>query len=78
MLRESEALNDLPKGCEMKVQQIPAPGPFTITFNLPGPVDPRLCSPEFRTDGIFEAIVMKHVAAEGLPENWHKGSFPDI
>ena len=73
MITEStEALKDSPEGYEMTVQQLPSPGPFTITFNLPGPVDPRVCSPEFRADGIFEAIVMKHVATEGLRDNWYK------
>ncbi|KAL8218393.1 hypothetical protein R6Q57_021766 [Mikania cordata] len=44
---------------EMKFQQQSPPGPFTLSFSLPGPVDPRLFSPNFRSDGIFEAIVMK-------------------
>ncbi|KAG6785539.1 hypothetical protein NC652_005069 [Populus alba x Populus x berolinensis] len=43
----------------MKSQQMCPPGPFTVSFNLPGPVDPRLVSPKFRTDGIFEAVVIK-------------------
>ena len=43
----------------MKFQQMCPPGPFTVSFNLPGPVDPRLVSPKFRTDGIFEAVVIK-------------------
>lgn len=52
---------------QMKVQQLCPPGPFTISFNLPGPVDPRLFSPNFRSDGILEVVVMKHRApqAEG-------------
>lgn len=45
---------------QMKVQQLCPPGPFTICFNLPGPVDPRLFSPNFRPDGILEMVVMKH------------------
>ncbi|KAL3340671.1 hypothetical protein AABB24_029018 [Solanum stoloniferum] len=80
VITESEALKNSLKHYEMKVQQLPSPGPFTISFNLPGPVDPRLCSPQFRTDGILEVIVMKYqiplVSAEGLPENWYNGSFP--
>ena len=44
---------------QMKVQQLCPPGPFTISFNLPGPVDPRLSSPTFRPDGILEVVVMK-------------------
>ncbi|XP_062097821.1 increased DNA methylation 3 [Humulus lupulus] len=44
----------------MKVQQLCPPGPFTISFSLPGPVDPRLFSPSFRPDGILEVVIMKH------------------
>lgn len=43
----------------MKYQQRSPPGPFTIDFNLPGPVDPRLFSPKFRADGILEVVVMR-------------------
>lgn len=48
-------------GClyRMQVQQLCPPGPFSITFNLPGQVDPRLFSPNFRSDGIFEVVVVK-------------------
>ncbi|KAM7257527.1 hypothetical protein ACFE04_013268 [Oxalis oulophora] len=35
------------------------PGEFTLSFSLPGPVDPRLFSPNFRSDGILEGIVIK-------------------
>lgn len=35
------------------------PGPFKLSFNLPGPVDPRFVSPNFRSDGIFEAVVIR-------------------
>ncbi|XP_052191309.1 increased DNA methylation 3-like isoform X2 [Diospyros lotus] len=45
---------------EMKFQQQCPPGPFTLSFRLPGPVDPRLFSPSFRSDGILEAVVMKY------------------
>ncbi|KAJ8538215.1 hypothetical protein K7X08_014755 [Anisodus acutangulus] len=79
VVTESEVLKNSPKGYEMKVQQLSPPGPFTISFNLPGPVDPRLCSPHFRADGILEVIVLKYriplASAEGLPENWYNGSF---
>lgn len=44
---------------EMKFQQQCLPGPFSLSFFLPGPVDPRLFSPNFRSDGIFEAVVVK-------------------
>ncbi|GLT94553.1 hypothetical protein SLE2022_122890 [Rubroshorea leprosula] len=45
---------------QMKLQQRSPPGPFTISFNLPGPVDPRLFSPIFQADGILEVVVMRH------------------
>ncbi|KAF5751731.1 hypothetical protein HS088_TW02G00748 [Tripterygium wilfordii] len=44
---------------QMRLNQLCPPGPFTITFYLPGPVDPRLCSPKFRGDGILEVVVFK-------------------
>ncbi|XP_019172151.1 PREDICTED: increased DNA methylation 3-like [Ipomoea nil] len=40
-------------------QQCP-PGAFTLSFRLPGPVDPRLFSPNFGCDGIFEGVVAKY------------------
>lgn len=43
----------------MEYQQLTPPGPFTLSFSLPGPVDPRLFSPKFRDDGILEAVVVK-------------------
>ncbi|KAG2252861.1 hypothetical protein Bca52824_082997 [Brassica carinata] len=46
-------------GCLYRMQQLAPPGPFSITFNLPGQVDPRLFSPKFRPDGIFEVVVVK-------------------
>ncbi|XP_059636740.1 increased DNA methylation 3-like isoform X2 [Cornus florida] len=45
---------------EMKFQQQCPPGPFTLSFCLPGPVDPRLFSPNFRSDGILEGVVVKY------------------
>ncbi|KAK7328253.1 hypothetical protein VNO77_22356 [Canavalia gladiata] len=44
---------------QMKIRQLCSPGPFTISFSLPGPVDPRLFAPNFRSDGIFEGVVIK-------------------
>ncbi|CAN1855097.1 Increased DNA methylation 3 [Linum perenne] len=35
----------------------------TKSFNLPGPVEPRLFSAQIRSDGIFEAIVVKQCVA---------------
>ncbi|XP_074286810.1 increased DNA methylation 3 [Silene latifolia] len=51
---------------QMNVAQLSPPGPFTVSFKLPGPVDPRLFSPTFRTDGILEGVVMKY-RAPGVP-----------
>lgn len=44
---------------QMKLQQLCPPGPFTLSFSLPGPVDPRLFAPNFGSDGIFEGIIIK-------------------
>ncbi|RDX64431.1 Increased DNA methylation 3, partial [Mucuna pruriens] len=44
---------------QMKTRQLCSPGPFTLSFSLPGPVDPRLFAPNFRADGIFEGVVIK-------------------
>ncbi|CAL5426143.1 unnamed protein product [Camellia sinensis] len=51
------ALKESSTAYEMKVQQLCPPGQFTISFNLPGPVDPRLASLNFRSDGILEIFV---------------------
>ncbi|CAL5331956.1 unnamed protein product [Camellia sinensis] len=50
-------LKDMLNPFEMKVEQLCPSGPFHVTFDLPGPVDPRLCSPNFRPDGILEVVV---------------------
>ncbi|XP_054793224.1 increased DNA methylation 3-like isoform X2 [Prosopis cineraria] len=44
---------------QIKIRSLCPPGPFTLSFSLPGPVDPRLLAPNFRSDGIFEAVVIK-------------------
>ncbi|KAG4955687.1 hypothetical protein GLYMA_15G047500v4 [Glycine max] len=44
---------------KMKIRQLCSPGPFTLSFSLPGPVDPRLFAPNFRPDGIFEGVIIK-------------------
>lgn len=44
---------------EMKTQNLCPPGHFSISFQLPGPVDPQHFSGNFGTDGILEGIVMK-------------------
>nr|XP_027107652.1 increased DNA methylation 2-like isoform X1 [Coffea arabica] len=44
---------------EMQSQNLCPSGNFSISFNLPGPVDPRQFSGNFGTDGILEGIAMK-------------------
>lgn len=44
---------------EMQSQNLCPPGQFSISFQLPGPVDPYQFSGNFGTDGILEGIVMK-------------------
>ncbi|CAK9144075.1 unnamed protein product [Ilex paraguariensis] len=56
----SEVLKNSSTVYKMKVQQLCPDGPFTVSFNLPGAVDPRLASPYFRSDGILEVVVMKN------------------
>ncbi|PSR86825.1 Increased DNA methylation like [Actinidia chinensis var. chinensis] len=55
----SGVLKDSTTVYEMTVQELSPPGRFTITFNLPGPVDPRLASPNFRSDGVLEIVIFK-------------------
>jgi hypothetical protein len=63
----------------MKVQQLCAAGPFTISFNLPGPVDTRMFSPSFRPDGILEVVILKTRMAPDVkyPLDGNKPS-PDV
>ncbi|KAB5557806.1 hypothetical protein DKX38_008715 [Salix brachista] len=65
---EAGILKDSSRVFHMSVQQLWPPGPFTISFKLPGPVDPRLFSAHFRKDGIMEATVMKY-GVPTLPSN---------
>ncbi|XP_010528869.1 PREDICTED: increased DNA methylation 2 isoform X2 [Tarenaya hassleriana] len=44
---------------EMQTRNLCPPGPFSISFRLPGPVDPEQFSGSFGTDGILEGMVMK-------------------
>ncbi|KAL4578073.1 hypothetical protein LXL04_014189 [Taraxacum kok-saghyz] len=44
---------------EMQTQKLCPPGHFSVSFKLPGPVDPQQFSGNFGTDGILEGIVMK-------------------
>ncbi|CAN8292182.1 unnamed protein product [Cochlearia groenlandica] len=48
---------------EMNIRKLCPPGPFKLCFSLPGPVDPRLFSPNFRSDGIFEAVIIRRKEA---------------
>lgn len=49
----------------MHTQFLCPPGPFTISFQLPGPVEPCQFPGTFGSDGIFEAVVMKQRAKSG-------------
>ncbi|XP_059313104.1 increased DNA methylation 2 isoform X1 [Lycium ferocissimum] len=53
---------------EMQTQNLCPTGHFTISFKLPGPVDPQEFSGNFGTDGILEGIVLK---AEGQSK-WNR------
>lgn len=44
---------------EMRSQNLCPSGPFSISFKLPGPVDPQHFHGTFATDGILEGIAMK-------------------
>ncbi|KAB2620895.1 hypothetical protein D8674_039475 [Pyrus ussuriensis x Pyrus communis] len=44
---------------EMQTQNLCPSGQFSISFQLPGPVNPQQFSGNFGTDGILEVIVMK-------------------
>ncbi|XP_045804407.1 increased DNA methylation 2-like [Trifolium pratense] len=44
---------------QMQTQNLCPPGHFSVTFQLPGPVDPHQFSGNFGTDGILEGMVMK-------------------
>ncbi|KAI5660879.1 hypothetical protein M9H77_20202 [Catharanthus roseus] len=72
---ESHFIKTSSKMFEMKSQQLCPPGPFTVSFNLPGPVDPRLSSLSFKSDGILEAVVLKFripcLSPEGRFQKWY-------
>ncbi|XP_077211839.1 increased DNA methylation 3-like [Tasmannia lanceolata] len=44
---------------EMKTQHPCPPGPFKVSFSLPGPVDPRMFKAEFYEDGVLQGMVKK-------------------
>ncbi|KAE8680344.1 AT-hook motif nuclear-localized protein 10 [Hibiscus syriacus] len=56
----TEVLWGLSRKCETRNETFCSPGPFTISFTLPGAVDPRLFSPTFRPDGILEVEVLRN------------------
>lgn len=43
----------------MQTQYLCPPGPFTVSFSLPGPVEPNQFTGTFGSDGILEGIVVK-------------------
>lgn len=43
----------------MITQQLSPTGPFSVHFNLPGPVDTRFTLANFRQDGILEVMAFK-------------------
>ncbi|KAM7272547.1 hypothetical protein ACFE04_027210 [Oxalis oulophora] len=46
---------------EMLTQNLCPPGYFSLSFQLPGPVDPQQFSGNFGTNGILEGIVLKRL-----------------
>ncbi|XP_018841775.1 alpha-crystallin domain-containing protein 22.3 isoform X1 [Juglans regia] len=44
---------------QMQTQNLCPPGHFSISFQLPGPVDHQQCSGSFGIDGILEGVVKK-------------------
>ncbi|KAK8623202.1 hypothetical protein V6N13_118090 [Hibiscus sabdariffa] len=67
----TKLLQEQSSKCEMIVEKFCSPGPFTISFNLPGPVDPRLFSPKFRPDGILEVVVVRNRHSSDHPvDTW--------
>lgn len=49
----------------MQSQYLCPPGPFTVSFQLPGPVEPNQFTGTFGSDGILEGIVMKKLPRSG-------------
>ncbi len=49
----------------MQTQYLCPPGAFTVSFYLPGPVEPNQFTGTFGSDGILEGIVMKQRARTG-------------
>lgn len=54
------ATKDCPQGTfRFITPQLTSPGPFSVSFNLPGPVDARLFTPIARQDGVLEVVIVK-------------------
>ncbi|WCJ44756.1 HSP20-like chaperones superfamily protein [Euphorbia peplus] len=65
-------------GFQTRVEQYSSPGPFTVSFQLPGETDPRLFSPNFRVDGIFEGVILKPRVPIVNPDGSPNHNIPDI
>ncbi|XP_074311546.1 increased DNA methylation 2-like [Silene latifolia] len=53
----------------MQSRNLCPPGPFSISFHLPGPVDPQQFSGTFGTSAILEGIVMKSKPSRPITPN---------
>lgn len=56
----------------MQTQNLCPSGPFSVSFQLPGPVDPQRFSGEFGSDAILEGIVMKQNTSTRLIKSGSK------
>ncbi|KAK0603877.1 hypothetical protein LWI29_009683 [Acer saccharum] len=65
---------------QMIFQQLSSPGPITVSFTLPGPVDPHMAELAFRPDGILEVVVMKSKKrkSEGMDSGSQAVDHPEI
>ncbi|KAK4753073.1 hypothetical protein SAY87_021871 [Trapa incisa] len=59
MASPSARKDSLPGTFRFITPQLSLPGPFSVSFNLPGPVDARLFTPITRQDGVLEVVIMK-------------------
>ncbi|KAK0605034.1 hypothetical protein LWI29_022073 [Acer saccharum] len=55
-------------GHQMIFQQLSSPGLITVSFTLPGPVDPHMAKLAFRSDGILEVVVLKSKKGRAIVE----------
>ncbi|KAI4366258.1 hypothetical protein MLD38_022153 [Melastoma candidum] len=58
-IKEGKLVKNSSKVLRTITREIPPPGPFTVSFNLPGPVDSRLIEPRSRPGGILEVVILK-------------------